>query len=422
MILIKNGHLTDPKSGVDEKMDLLIDGEVVVKIAKDMEETSDMEVIDATGMVIAPGLVDVHVHFRDPGQTYKEDITTGAAAAAAGGYTTVICMANTSPVLDSVEAYKELAARQAKLPIHVLQAAAVTKGFKGLELTDMRALKEAGVPGFTDDGIPLMDGNLLMEAMKIAKELDVPISLHEEDPAYMASQGVNQGEVSRILGLGGAPALAEEVMVARDGLLALRTGAKVDIQHLSSRVSVKLVEFVKALGADIHAECTPQHFSRTEKLVLERGALARVNPPIRTEEDRLGLIEGLKSGVIDLIATDHAPHSAEEKSRPIANAPSGMIGLETALGLGVTNLIHAGHLTMSQMLEKMTINPARLYNLDCGYLAEGHAADMVLFDPNEKWIVPDHFHSKATNSPFIGDELTGKVKYTICGGKIVYKD
>ena len=286
----------------------------------------------------------------------------------------------------------------------------------------MRALRAAGAAGFTDDGIPIADTALLFEAMKRAKELDVPISLHEEDPALIASAGINQGAVSRQLGVGGAPALAEEALVARDCALALRAGARVNIQHLSSQVSVDIIRAMKGLGASVFAEVTPQHFSLTERAVVERGTLAKVNPPLREEADRYALIRGLKDGTIDFIATDHAPHSQEEKERDLNQAPSGMIGLETALALGITNLVRKGHLTMLQLLEKMTVNPARFYKLGCGTLKVGGPADMVIFDERERWTVEaEDFRSKSRNSPFLGMELYGRVHYTICGGRVVFR-
>ena len=352
---------------------------------------------------------------------YKEDVETGARSAAAGGYTTVVCMANTKPVIDNVEVLKELEKREETLPIHVYNTAAVTMGLKGKELTDMPELLKAGAIGFTDDGIPIKDEKLVMEAMKTAAQLDVPISFHEEDPDLIGNSGINSGEVARKLGLEGAPALAEEVLVARDCLLALRTGAKINIQHVSSEVSVQIIRLMKKMGAKVYAEVTPQHFSLTEEAVLRKGTLAKVNPPLRTEKDRYALIQGLREGVLDVIATDHAPHSPEEKNRELKQAPSGMIGLETALALGITNLVRKGHLTLSQLLEKMTVMPAGLYGMECGNIKKGANADLVIFDEREKWRV-EHFWSKSENSPFIGEELYGKVKYTICRGKIVYTD
>ena len=423
MILIKDGRVVDPYSGIDEVIDVIIDNGKIAGLGKYARSEEYEKVIDAKGKIVAPGLVDVHVHFRDPGLTYKEDLETGANAAAAGGYTTVICMANTKPAVDSVEILSDIKTRAEKLPIKVLQAAAVTKDLKGAELTDMDALLKAGAAGFTDDGIPIGDVKVLLAALKKVKELNVPISLHEEDPNLVGSFGVNQGPVSEKVGVAGAPALAEETLIARDGLLALKTGARVNIQHISSKTSVDIIRLLKKLGADLFAEVTPQHFSLTEQTVLEKGTLAKVNPPLRTEEDRYGLIAGLKDGTIDIIATDHAPHSREEKAKEMTDAPSGMIGLETALALGITHLVRKGHMTMIQMLEKMTVNPAKLYNLDCGKIKEGDNADLVIFDERERWIVDgDCFHSKSANSPFIGQELYGKVKYTICCGNVVYEE
>ena len=428
MILIKNARVMDPESGFDQVTDILLDGKKIVKIGKADDESENNisgenisgieQVIDASGMIAAPGLIDVHVHFRDPGFTYKEDLNTGSAAAAAGGFTTVVCMANTKPVVDSVDIYKGIEERCEQLPIKVWQAAAVSKGFEGKELTDMDALYEAGVRGFTDDGIPLMDEKIVEEAMKKAKELDVPISLHEEDPAYIKQPGVNQGKVSEQLNYGGASYMAEAVMVKRDCELAVKTGAKVDIQHISSGVAVDYVKEAKAKGANVYAEASPHHFTLTEEAVLKYGTLARMNPPLRTEEDRQRIIKGLQEGTIEIIATDHAPHSKEEKDKPLDQAPSGITGLETSLALGVTELVGKGYLSMMQLLEKMTINPAKLYNMEQGRLQEGKPADVVIFDPEEEWEVKE-YKSKATNSPFTGWKLKGKVKYTICDGNIV---
>ena len=426
MIWIKNGRLVDPKSQTDQICDICIERERIAGIlpegsADEKHEAGD-EIIDASGMVVAPGLIDVHVHFREPGFTYKEDIDTGAASAAAGGYTTVICMANTKPIVDNEETMQYLRERAQNQPIHVLNTAAITKGFQGKELTDMIGLKALGAVGFTDDGVPIADTSVVLEAMKMAEALNVPLSFHEEDPALIGSFGVNQGIVSETVGVPGAPAVAEDVLVARDCALALNTGAHIDIQHISSGKSVAIVRAFKALANNIHAEATPQHFAITEAAVLEKGTLARVNPPLRTEADRLAIIEGLKDNTIDYIATDHAPHSKEEKEKDMASAPSGMIGLETALALGITHLVKPGHLGMSHFLEKLTVNPAELYHLDAGYVAVGGLADLVIFDENETWTVTENFKSKASNSPFIGDTLTGRVKYTICDGKVVYRD
>ena len=423
MKLIKGGRVIDPANGIDRITDIVIDDAGMIKSVGNADASASYEaVIDAEGMVVAPGFVDVHVHFRDPGLTYKEDIETGARAAAAGGYTTVICMANTKPPVDSVEILTELTAREKLLPIHVLQTANVTVSMQGRELTDMDALLSAGAVGFTDDGVPIADEKLMVKALAKCKELDVPISLHEEDPALMYSAGVNKGAVSEKLGLGGAPDEAEYVLAARDIMLNRKIGAKLDIQHISSGVTVDVIRAAKKMGIRVYGEVTPQHLAATEDLVLERGSLARVNPPLRTEEDRQALIRGLSDGTIDMIATDHAPHSSEEKSKPLAEAPSGMIGLETALGLVITYTVRTGQLSLSQIIKALTVNPAGLYKLDAGTLSEGSPADLVIFDPEERWTVPDSFFSKASNSPFIGMELYGRVKTTICGGNVVYRD
>ena len=422
-MLIKNGFLIDPASDTERLVDLRITDGLIQTLADagTLTPENGEDELDAAGLMISPGLVDTHIHFRDPGFTYKEDLHTGSLAAAAGGFTSVICMANTSPVIDSVPVLKELMEREALEDIHIFQAAAVSCGLKGEDMTSMKELAAAGACGFTDDGIPLKNAAFLYKAMEEAKALDLPISLHEEDPAFIETNGINHGPVSDALGIYGSPSIAEESLVARDCLLALRSGAQVVIQHISSGQSVELVRTFKAMGANLHAEATPHHFTLTDEAVLKYGSLAKMNPPLRTEKDRLAIIEGLKDGTIDLIATDHAPHSTEEKSRPITQTPSGIIGLETSLALGITSLVRPGHLTLSQLIEKMTINPANLYHLPCGSVTEGKAADLVLFDPNEKWI-PETYASKSSNSPFTGWELYGKVKYTICDGKIVYKD
>ena len=421
MILIKGSKAVDPKTGTERIADVLIKDGKIAKIAGHIEPEGEMTVIRAAGLTLAPGLIDVHVHFRDPGLTYKEDIQTGAAAAKRGGYTTVITMANTKPAADTPETVSYILEEGKKTGIHVLPAAAVSKGLKGEEMTDMEALKEAGAVGFTDDGIPLMDGKLVMEAMETAARLDVPLSFHEEDPCFIRENGINHGKVSEKLGIYGSPAVAEDRLVARDCMIALHTGASVNIQHISSAKSVAMVRAAKKMGADVWAEVTPHHFTLTEDAVTEYGTLAKMNPPLRTEADRRALIEGLKDGTIDMIATDHAPHSAEEKEKPLTQAPSGIIGLETALALGITQLVRTGELTIAQLMEKMSFNPACLYRLDKGWLTEGEDADLVLFDENEEWTV-GNYASKASNCPFTGWKLYGKVKYTICDGEIVYED
>ena len=417
-MLIKNGFITDPASQRSYAGDIRIENGVIQKISADITPAPEEEIIDAAGLTVSPGLIDTHVHFRDPGFTHKENLHTGALAAAKGGFTSVICMANTSPVVDSVPVLNDILQRAQSENIRIYQAASVSHSLKGEELTDMKALKEAGACGFTDDGIPLRNAAFLYTAMEKAKELGVPVSLHEEDPSFIKNNGVNHGPISDQLGIYGSPSIAEESLVARDCMLALRSGASVVIQHISSGRSVELVRMFKSLGADLHAEATPHHFTLTDEAVLKYGTLAKMNPPLRTEDDRQAIIRGLADGTIDIIATDHAPHSKEEKDRSITAAPSGIIGLETSLALGITSLVRPGHLTMLQLLEKMTVNPAKLYGLPSGRIEEGAPADLVLFDPEEKW-TPTEYVSMSSNSPFTGWELYGKVKMTICGGKIV---
>ena len=420
-MIIKNGHIMDPASGKSYFADIKITDGVIGKIADNIDASDNEELIDAKGLTVAPGLIDTHVHFRDPGFTYKETLHTGALAAAKGGFTTVICMANTSPVVDNTEVLSDILERAASEKIRIRQAASVSRGLKGEELTDMEALKEAGACGFTDDGIPLRNGAFLYEAMNRAKELDVPVSLHEEDPAFIKNNGINHGAVSEQLGIYGSPSIAEESLVARDCMLALRSGAHVVIQHISSGRSVELVRIFKGLGANLHAEATPHHFTLTDEAVLKYGTLAKMNPPLRKEEDRQAIIEGLADGTIDLIATDHAPHSKEEKDRSITAAPSGITGLETSLALGITSLVRPGHLSLMQLLEKMTAGPADLYHLPAGKIIEGGPADLVIFDPDECW-EPESYASMSSNTPFTGWELYGKVKYTICRGETAYRD
>lgn len=420
MLLIKNGYMIDPKSQREGNYDLFIEKDRIVKIGKNLQPPGgSCKVIDAEGLLVAPGLVDIHVHFREPGFTQKEDISTGAAAAAKGGYTTVVLMANTKPAVDNRETLEYVINKGQETAIHVFTCANVTVGLQGSQLTPMKELAAAGAAGFTDDGIPLMDTAIVRKAMEEASALGLPISLHEEDPTLISENGINRGKASERLGIGGSPREAEITLVERDLRLALETGAAVNIQHISAAESVELVRQAKEKGSNIHAEATPHHFTLTEDAVEKYGALAKMNPPLRTEGDRMEIIRGLADGTIDIIATDHAPHTAEEKSRPIVQAPSGIIGLETALALGNTELVDKGYLTMCQLLRLMSTNPAALYHLDAGYLEEGGPADVVLIDTYAQ-VVPGDYASKASNSPFTGWNLKGKVVKTIASGVEVY--
>ena len=437
MLLIKNCYMIDPRSGREGNCNILMKDKKIRKIQLLQKESKEVQgddaellqeadgepvqIIDAVGLVAAPALVDVHVHFRDPGFTYKEDIESGSRCGAAGGFGTVILMANTKPVNDNADTLGYVLEKAEGMPIHVKTCCAITKGFAGKELTDMSELLKKGAVGFTDDGIPLLDEAIVRAAMEKAKELGVVLSFHEENPAFIQNNGVNAGKAAAHFGIGGSDRKAEISMVERDLRLAKETGATIHIQHISTAEAVELVRQAKAEGVLVHAEATPHHFTLTEDAVIAYGTLAKMNPPLRTEQDRLAIIEGLKDGTIDVIATDHAPHSEEEKARPITEAPSGIIGLETALPLGITKLVKTGELTMGQLLERMAFAPAALYGLDCGYLEEGGPADVVLFDPEETYRISG-FVSKASNSPFLGEELQGVVKYTICDGRIAYQN
>ncbi len=419
MLLIKGGRIIDPLSGADGTGDILIDGEKIVKIGKDI--SCGCKVIDAGGLAVCPGFVDIHSHFRDPGQTHKEDIYTGAAAAAAGGYTTVICMANTLPPVDNADTLQYILDRAKDADIEVLQAACITQGLRGGELTDFDALLQAGAVGFSDDGKGISNPQTVLEAMREAAKSDAVLSFHEEDSRLIEDPGVNSGPAAARLGLKGAPAAAEEILIARDAVLAAETGCRIHIQHVSSALSVDMIRQAKRMGAHITAEATPHHLSLTEVAVHERGTSAKVNPPLRAEQDRLAIIAGLKDGTIDAIATDHAPHAAAEKDVPFAQAPSGMIGLETAFAVCMTYLVRPGHITLNQLIYKLTAGPAGIYSLDRGYIREGGRADITIFDPAEEWQVSG-FRSKSANSPYMGAQLTGKIKKTICSGRVVYTE
>lgn len=428
MIMLKGARVIDPATRVDDILDILVSERKIIKIGKDLAwdapliaraKGERLEVIDCDGLIAAPGLVDVHVHLREPGLTYKEDIASGARAAAAGGFTTIIAMANTKPAVDNEETLLEVLKQGRKACIKVKSCATITKGMMGEELVDLKGLKDSGAAGFTDDGMPLMDENMAREAMRIARGLKMVLSFHEEDARYVKESGVNHGAVAEKLGLYGAESKAEYLMVERDCKLAGETGATICIQHISTKEAVEAVRRAKKKGIRVFAEAAPHHFTLTEEAVLKYGTLAKMNPPLRTEADRLAIIEGLKDGTIELIATDHAPHSKEEKAREYVNAPSGIIGLETSLALGIMSLVDRGHLSIAQLISKMSYEPAKLYNLEAGILKEDMPADIVVFDMNREWIF-DRTESKSNNSPWFGKKMKGQVVLTICEGDIVY--
>lgn len=420
-ILIKSGKLINPATNFEGIVDISIeDGlikEISPSISSDYFEYDD--IIDAKGMVVSPGLIDIHSHFRDPGFTHKEDLLSGAKSAAAGGYTTVILMANTNPKIDSVESLNYVLEKAKDCPINILQEAALTIDFKD-KLVDMDLLYKAGAAGFTNDGVPVMNTKTLRDAMLKAAQLDTVIALHEEDNSLIDNHGINAGPIAKKLGLKGAPRVSEDIMVARDCMLALETGACIDIQHISSGNAVDFIRYAKSIGVKVFAEATPHHFTLTEDDVLEHGVLAKMNPPLRSAEDRERIIAGLIDDTIEIIATDHAPHTDKEKNVDFTKAPSGIIGLETALPLAVTELVMKNRLSMIHMLSKFTSNPARYYKLDKGNIEIGKVADICIFDPDQEYRVKG-FKSKSSNSPFLGRSLYGKVKYTLVAGKIVYK-
>ncbi len=422
MLIIKNGLLVDPESGTEEVKDIIVKDGRILRIdapgsASDIESADD-QVIDATGKVVAPGLVDCHVHFRDPGFTYKEDIASGAKCAARGGFTSVVMMGNTSPHMDNSETIHDVLERGSHTGIRVYTCGNVTMDMAGKELVNMDELIEAGAVLFTDDGKPITDEKLMEKACTEAAKRGKIISLHEEDPSYISENGINAGKIAKELGLVGSPRDAEISMVKRDIEIAKRTGAEIVVQHISAAESVDLIREAKKQGVKIHAEATPHHFTLTEDAVIQHGTLAKMNPPLRLESDRLAIIRGLKDGTIEMIATDHAPHSKEEKEKEFKQAPSGITGLETSLALGIRELVNKGHLTLPELIAAMSTNPATIYGLDAGYIKEGGPADLVIFDPKEEWCF-DHTVSKASNTPFLGEILPGKIAYTICRGVAV---
>ena len=420
MLKIYNAKIVDPVTKLKGNYDLEIDKGIIMKVAP-TEGKPEEDAIDATGLCLSPGFMDVHVHFRDPGQTHKEDILTGAKCAARGGFTDVVMMANTKPVIDSVETLEYVLKKGEETAINVHSCGSVTKNLDGRELTDMALLKEHGAVGFTDDGIPLMNTDVLRSAFEKAAELNVPISLHEEDKGIIKENGINHGAASDYYEIYGSPREAEARMIARDLKIALETGVTLDIQHISTKEGVEYVRKARRHSDKIYAEVTPHHLSLTEDAVIAYGSNAKMNPPLRTKRDRSAIIEGVKDGTISIIATDHAPHSPEEKGKDILLAPSGIIGLETAFSIAYKALVLSGSITLEKFIAMLTVNPRKLYGFKNYGISKGAPADLVLFSEKEKWVYSESL-SKSVNTPFLGDTLTGKIKYTICKGEIVYAD
>lgn len=419
-LLIRHAHLIDLPAGIDQTGDVRIEGACITEVGPGLPARGD-RLLDADGLCLAPGLVDMHVHLRDPGLTHKEDIESGCEAAAAGGVTSVAAMPNTRPAADSPETIRYILAKAEQAKARVLPVAAVTKGLAGGELTDFGALKKAGAVAFSDDGNPVATAYLMAEAMKRAAALQAPVLAHCEDWSLTRGGLIHEGEVSRRLGVPGVPAAAEDVGTAREIALALSLKAPVHICHVSTAASVAMIRAAKRLGAPVTAETCPHYFMLTHEKLLARDADYRMSPPLRPEEDRLAVLEGLRDGTIDAVATDHAPHTAEEKAS-FETAPNGVVGLETSLAAGITFLVETGVLSLPELLCRMSAAPARILRVPSGSLREGGRADLVLFDPRECWAVdPARFHGKSHNSALKGQKLKGRVQYTVCRGEIVYR-
>ena len=418
-LLIRGGRVIDPATKTDEVMDLLIEDGTIIARGKALTEMAD-QVIDAQGKWVTPGLIDVHVHLREPGYEYKETIHTGSKAAVMGGYTTICCMPNTDPVVDNeimVEYIKMKAAREGYC--HVLPIGAITKGQEGKELANIGRMVKAGACGISEDGKSVMDAGLLKTAMKYSKMFDIPVMSHCEDKSLVGGGVMNAGTQAQLLGLKGISNDSEEVIIARDILLARATGARLHLCHVSTKGGIALIEDAKRHGQEVSAEITPHHFTLCDRDVLDYDANTKLNPPLRSMDDVLALRQALKDDVVNIIATDHAPHSEDEKNCEYERAPFGIVGLETAFALGNTVLVQGGWLTPMQLIAKMSTNPARLIHLDKGSLEVGKTADISIFDPEAEVVVcAADFASKGHNTPFDGWKVQGKVCYTIVDGQI----
>ena len=416
-VWIRGARVIDPSQGLDQIGDLLLREGKIAQVGQVEAADADL-VIDGEGLVAAPGLVDMHVHLRDPGLTYKEDVFSGCRAAAAGGVTSLLAMPNTKPPMDDPALVRDLLARAREADATVYTAACVTKGMQGKELADLAALKEAGAIAISDDGVPVGSSRCLLEALRLAPQLGLVFTAHCEDLDLAAGGKMHDGAVARELGVPGIPAAAEDCGTAREIAAAASIGAPVHICHVSTKGSVALIRDAKRRGVRVTAETCPHYLLLTEEALRRKDADYRMNPPLREEADRLALLEGLADGTIDAISTDHAPHSPEEKA-DFAGAPNGSIGMETSLSAALTAL--EGRLTLSQVIEKMSTAPARILGIPAGTLRVGAAADVVLFHPEERWTVdPERLHGKSRNTPFKGMTLRGRVKLTFSRGRLVY--
>lgn len=419
-ILIKGGLVIDPSQKINETLDVLIKEGKIDKIGKDMKHC-DCKVIDATGKYVVPGLIDMHVHFREPGFEKKETIETGALAAVAGGFTSVVCMPNTNPVIDSVDTVEFINKKSSKAACNVYMMGSITKKLDGKEISPYKDLIEAGVVGITDDGKTVMDAGIMYEAMKKAKELDILVSSHCEDINLVYDRSINMGEISNKLDLQGVPAIAEEIIILRDVFLAEKTGAKIHIQHISTKKGVEIVRNAKKKGINVTCEVAPHHFTLTDEAILNKGTNAKMSPPLRTSEDVEAIKKGLLDGTIDVIATDHAPHTEEDKSKDLLKAANGIVGLETVLGLALTELVHKGNMKLEDVINKLSGVPAKLLNIKKGTLKKGMDADITIIDLDQEWTVDKNsFYSKARNTPFDGQKLKGKAIMTIVKGEVKY--
>ena len=421
-ILIKNGHVIDPANGIDEVTDIYVKNGVIAEIGKndDLDGVENVQVIDATGKIVAPGLVDMHVHLREPGQEYKEDIETGTRAAVYGGVTSVACMPNTEPVCDNETVVRYIKERAKEVGYaNVYPVGAISKGLEGQFLAEIGEMAFNGAVAVTDDGKPVENSGLMRRAMQYSEMFDIPVISHCEDMA-LGEGDMNEGAVATEMGLRGISPAAEEVMAARDILVAESIGSRVHIAHISTKNTVELIRQAKKRGVKVTCETCPHYFSLTDEACRGYNTNAKMNPPLRTEEDIKAIKEGLKDGTIDCIVTDHAPHHPDEKNCEFGYAKNGIVGLETSLGLGIKCLVKEGYLTMSQLIEKMSKNPSEVLGIAKGTLSVGHSADIVIFDPDASWTVDiNELHSKSKNSPFDGFELYGKPEYVLVNGKVV---